>query len=526
MIYWLLRSRGKVNVAKWVMIAATLIWYGVSFWETSPPALPILVVSLAINFLILKKVLSRRKSGNNETERVNPNGMREAAEAVTDAGKTASILLAVGVVFNISLICISRFFVSIPGVSFYSFSAIAVLVEAYRMTVSEVSAGEYIFFMTFFPKMMQGPIAVPEDTLFKGTGRDRIDSETVFRAIVLFSMGLFKKVIVADMFGSVVAYAYSDLQHIHTGEALIVIFSYAVQLYCDFSGYCDMGMAVANLFGYELPLNFDSPYQASNICDFWRRWHISLTRFFTKYLYIPLGGNRKGKPRMYLNFLIIYLVSGLWHGFNLTYIVWGMSQGVMFVITRLILEAVKKRKNASAAKGTPRSDSMADGEGYAAGQVHDGEAVPACGETVNIFTWRHFGGRLLHILGIAFNFTYFALSIVIFRASSLSEAGRMFQSLGECWFPRLNVTLANCFNIDEFWYIIKVLHLDSWEYGIYIIPVLVLVATFIFLFLMPNAVRFSRKCRLGVPVMLLAAVLLIWSVVSFNGVATYIYVNF
>lgn len=493
-IYWLLRSRGKVTVAQWVMVAATLIWYGVSFWETSPPALPILVVSLAINFLILKKVLSRRKSGNNETERVNPNGMREADEAVTDAGKTASILLAVGVVFNISLICISRFFVSIPGVSFYSFSAIAVLVEAYRMTVSEVSAGEYIFFMTFFPKMMQGPIAVPEDTLFKGTGRDRINSETVFRAIILFSMGLFKKVIVADMFGSVVAYAYSDLQHIHTGEALIVIFSYAVQLYCDFSGYCDMGMAVANLFGYELPLNFDSPYQASNICDFWRRWHISLTRFFTKYLYIPLGGNRKGKPRMYLNFLIIYLVSGLWHGFNLTYIVWGMSQGVMFVITRLILEAVKKRKNASAATNTP--------------------------------TWRHFGGRLLHILGIAFNFTYFALSIVIFRASSLSEAGRMFQSLGECWFPRLNVTLANCFNIDEFWYIIKVLHIDSWEYGIYIIPVIVLVATFIFLFLMPNAVRFSRKCRLGVPVMLLAAVLLIWSVVSFNGVATYIYVNF
>lgn len=482
-IYWVLRSRGKCSAAQWFMTGASLVWYGFSFWETSPLALPILLVSLIVDYLLLKKMFSLTKIS------------------------ARRVLLTVGVVFNILLICLSRFWVNIPGASFYTFSAIAILVEAYRVNVCEVSVREYAFFLTFFPKMMQGPIAIPSDSLFKGNGRERLDIETVFRAVVLFSIGLFKKVIIAETFGAAVVYAYSDLQHIHTGEALIVLFASAIQLYNDFSGYCDMGMAIAMLFGFDLPLNFDSPYQASNICDFWKRWHITLTRFFTKYLYIPLGGNRKGKLRMYLNFVIIFLVSGLWHGFSLTYVVWGISQGVMFIIVRMILDMVKKKKTADSCKA-------------AQGNCNKNAGFERC------FGVRKIGKGLLHGGAVALNFIYFCLTLNVFRAESLSQAGRMFQSIGECWFPRLNVTLANCFNIDELWYVIKVLHLDSWEYGIYIVPVFLLVVMFVVTFFFPNAVKFAKKCRIGVPVMLLTAVMLIWSIVSLNGVATYIYVNF
>ena len=127
-------------------------------------------------------------------------------------------------------------------------------------------------------------------------------------------MGSLKKVILADTFGTAVDYGYSNLKLMHGWDALLLAVFYSLQLYFDFSGYCDMGRGISRMFGIELPVNFQSPYQARNIIDFWKRWHIPLNRFFTKYIYIPLGGNRKGKAKTYRNLLFVFFVSGIWHG--------------------------------------------------------------------------------------------------------------------------------------------------------------------------------------------------------------------
>lgn len=158
----------------------------------------------------------------------------------------------------------------------------------------------------------------------------------------LFSLGLFKKVIIADTFGMAVTYGFGTIDTLSSLEALIVSLSYTFQLYFDFSGYCDMAMGIGHMFNIELPQNFNSPYKATSITEFWERWHMSLTRFLRTYIYIPLGGNRKGKIRTYINIMIVYLVSGIWHGANWTFVLWGVIHGFLNCLNRLFQKSWEK----------------------------------------------------------------------------------------------------------------------------------------------------------------------------------------
>ncbi|MCR4990160.1 MAG: MBOAT family protein [Lachnospiraceae bacterium] len=463
----MLKKKGQSTLSVWFLVLASLFFYVCAF----PEGIIAFALSLVVNYLLALLILKNRKK----------------------------IYLIVGVIFNIMLLGIYKYAfmilpvlkdkLSAPGISFYTFCAIALLVECQKGSLGELSLREYSLLMTFFPKIAEGPITLSDDMLSQKEGRSSLDVETVYRSILLFTLGCFKKVIIADTLGSAVDYGFADLFSMHTGEALVIMLSYTLQLYFDFSGYCDMAMAVASLFGFDLPLNFDSPYKARNIVDFWKRWHITLTKFLTRYLYIPLGGNRKGRARKYLNILIVFFVSGIWHGAGLTFIIWGMMHGVLYVIYGWI----KDRKMERA-----------------------GDIVKKNG----------FFEKLKSAACVFLTFIYVNVAWVFFRAPDMKAAKDFFADIGELWFPRFNYGLAKCFNIEEFWYVIKLLHLDGWNNSIYILMFVILALLLLLVFKSPSALEFSSKCRISFFTTALMTILIVWCMLSFEGVATYLYVNF
>lgn len=230
------------------------------------------------------------------------------------------------------------------GISFFTFQQISYLVDSYRGETKEYRLDEYALFVSFFPQLIAGPIVLHGEMIpqFKNPENRRLIPQNFAKGMYLFALGLFKKVIIADTFGKAVALGFGDIEALSSMEAWIVSLSYTFQIYFDFSGYCDMAIGIGYLFNVELPANFNSPYKADSITEFWGRWHMSLTRFLRTYIYIPLGGNRKGMARTCLNVMIVYLVSGIWHGANWTFILWGLLHGGLCCLNRLFTKSWEK----------------------------------------------------------------------------------------------------------------------------------------------------------------------------------------
>lgn len=230
------------------------------------------------------------------------------------------------------------------GISFFTFQQISYLIDSYRGETKEYRLDEYALFVSFFPQLIAGPIVLHGEMIpqFKNLENRRLIPQNFAKGMYLFALGLFKKVIIADTFGKAVALGVGDIEALSSMEAWIVSLSYTFQIYFDFSGYCDMAIGIGYLFNVELPANFNSPYKADSITEFWGRWHMSLTRFLRTYIYIPLGGNRKGMARTCLNVMIVYLVSGIWHGANWTFILWGLLHGGLCCLNRLFTKSWEK----------------------------------------------------------------------------------------------------------------------------------------------------------------------------------------
>ena len=218
------------------------------------------------------------------------------------------------------------------------------IVSVYRNEVETVSIIDYLSYVFYFPKLIMGPLAEPKDLIsqFNNDELKKFQWENLASGIKLFSFGLFKKMLLADTFAKAVAWGFENTDLATAGDLFLVMLFYTFEIYFDFSGYSDMAVGVSQMINITLPMNFDSPYKALSIRDFWKRWHVSLTSFLTKYLYIPLGGSRKGKARTYINILIVFLVSGLWHGANWTFILWGCIHGVLQIIERVFSKTDKK----------------------------------------------------------------------------------------------------------------------------------------------------------------------------------------
>jgi alginate O-acetyltransferase complex protein AlgI len=214
------------------------------------------------------------------------------------------------------------------GISFYTFTQIAFLVDAYRGNVARYALPHYALFVTYFPHLIAGPILHHKDMIpqFEGPATKRPDAHLILCGLMIFAIGLFKKTGLADGIQPLVVNAFGPNPP-SFDQAWIGALAYTFQLYFDFSGYCDMAIGISLMFGIFLPLNFNSPYKATSIVDFWRRWHMTLSQFLRDYLYIPLGGNRRGRLLRYVNLMITMLLGGLWHGAAWTFVIWGALHG-------------------------------------------------------------------------------------------------------------------------------------------------------------------------------------------------------
>jgi len=228
---------------------------------------------------------------------------------------------------------IPRLSILLPiGLSFHTFQAMSYTIEVYRgRQPAERNFGIYALYVMFYPQLVAGPIERPQNLLHQFYEKHPFDYERIVSGLRQMLWGLFKKIVIADRLAIYVNTVYNNAEH-HNGNTLVVatIF-FAFQIYCDFSGYSDIAIGAARVMGFKLMTNFNRPYFSSNISEFWKRWHISLSTWFKDYLYISLGGNRVSIPRWYFNLFFVFLVSGLWHGANWTFLIWGGLNGLYLV---------------------------------------------------------------------------------------------------------------------------------------------------------------------------------------------------
>lgn len=325
-------SRKKQEYGLLWMSASSLVfyaWAGISI-------LVLLVASLILNYIFT--VFIRRRN--------------------------SKLILAIGIILNVILLIYFKYSgflvqninalfstdfifknIALPlGISFFTFTQISWLVDTYRGETRDYSLLEYVLFISYFPKMAEGPIALHGDILpqFRNPAKKTVDYDNISRGIMIFVLGLFKKLMIADTLGKAVDWGFNNVPDLYSMDIWIVMLCYTLQIYFDFSGYCDMAAGVSLLFNIELPVNFNSPYKALSITDFWKRWHISLTSFLRKYIYFPLGGSRKGTVRTYINMMIVFIISGIWHGANWTFILWGALHGACQVLHRIFRKPFDK----------------------------------------------------------------------------------------------------------------------------------------------------------------------------------------
>jgi len=328
-IYFGLILNKKNYLAKCWLVIASLFFYG--WWNIY--FLPILIVSILVNFSITRKIQSLKKNKND--------------------AKPRKIFFLAGLLFNIAFLgyfkyrdffleTINQIFQSdfvllhlvFPlGISFFTLQQIAFLVDAYEDLADEPNFIDYSVFVAFFPQLIAGPIVHHQEMMpqFSAFQNQRVDYKNITQGVLIFFIGLFKKVVIADTFAGWATTGFDDATTLTFIEAWATSLSFTFQLYFDFSAYSDMAVGIALLFNIKLPNNFNSPYKALNIRDFWRRWHMTLGRFLKDYIYIPLGGNRLGSFRLHINLIATFLLCGLWHGAGWIFIFWGALHGIALV---------------------------------------------------------------------------------------------------------------------------------------------------------------------------------------------------
>lgn len=333
-IFFLLLVIPSPLIRKIVILSASCFFYAYWDWRFLGLLIMITVVDYFISRLLIRARTDRKKH----------------------------ILLTVSVVLNLGVLGIFKylnFFIDnfnllfsrlglelgavnilLPiGISFYTFETLSYVIDVYRGDTKPAdSLLDYAVFLTFFPRLVAGPIMRAKQFLPQLERGVIINLPNLIEGAQLFAQGLIKKVLIADRLSMGIDTIYANPAVFSPSSVWIAVFAYSIQIYFDFSGYSDMAMGVAKTFGFDLALNFNFPYVSQSITEFWRRWHISLSTWLRDYLYIPLGGNRKGKMRTYLNLMTTMLLGGLWHGASWNFVVWGGLHGIYLAIERLLGE--------------------------------------------------------------------------------------------------------------------------------------------------------------------------------------------
>lgn len=465
--YYLIGRTGKMRLGNAFLIGMSLWFYG----YFNPSYLFIICGSIIFNFAASK-------------------AMQHANTRLA-----AKVITAIAVLMNIAVIFYYKYYdffienvnavfglsfelrhIMLPlGISFFTFQQISYIVDSYRGETDGYSFDEYALFVCYFPQLIAGPIVLHNEIIpqFRDASTRRFQSENFARGMYIFALGLFKKVIAADTFSTAVTWGFANVSDIGAFEAWIVSLSYTFQLYFDFSGYCDMAIGIGSMMNIDLPQNFNSPYKSLSIPEFWSRWHMTLTRFLRTYIYFPLGGSRRGSARTYLNIMIVFLASGIWHGANWTFVIWGALHGMLNCLTRLFKRPYEK---------------------------------------LNAVTrWM-------------ITFFFVNLLWIVFRADSLDQATEFIMHM--LLSPNLNISseLANCFMLVEFAPILQripesmLYYLNN--YGIWIFLSLALFAVLN----LKNSKEIEFKPTAARSV--LTVVFMVWSIVSLSGISEFLYFNF
>ena len=330
-LYFFLLQKRLLAGAKGLLVFASLFFY--SWWNIA--YLPIILSSLLFNY-----VIGNALNQNFKEIKINKKILLIFGITVNIAllgyFKYADFFIEnINLIFNTST---SLMHLALPlAISFFTFQQIAYLVDSYRAETKEYDFLNYALFVTFFPQLIAGPIVHHGEMMPQFASKWNLVKKykNIALGLFIFTIGFFKKVVIADSFAIWATTGFDTSRTLNLFEAWATSLSYTFQLYFDFSGYTDMAIGIALLFNIKLPINFNSPYKALSIQDFWRRWHITLSRFLRDYIYIPLGGNRLGTLRTYTNLMSTFILGGLWHGAGWTFIFWGFLHGGALVVHRL-----------------------------------------------------------------------------------------------------------------------------------------------------------------------------------------------
>ncbi|PPB54310.1 MBOAT family O-acyltransferase [Campylobacter hyointestinalis] len=465
-VYFYLNSKRLGHISKAFLVVSSLFFY--SCWNII--YLPLILLSMIFNYTIGNTLANNKSKINTKA------------------------LLCLAITSNLALLGYfkySDFFISnvnftfgshieplhlaLPlAISFFTFQQIAYLIDSYKGETSEYDFLNYALFVTFFPQLIAGPIVHHKEMMpqFANSRNLLKNYKNIALGIFIFSIGLFKKVAIADTFSIWATNGFDNAEVLTFFEAWATSLSYTFQLYFDFSGYCDMAIGSALLFNIKLPINFNSPYIALNIQDFWRRWHITLSRFLRDYIYIPLGGNRGGHWRTYRNLLATFLLGGLWHGAAWTFVFWGFLHGIALIIHRI---------------------------------------------------WKNLGFCLPKVLAWIITFNFINFTWIFFRAKEWDDALKVIK--GMCGFNGivLPISLENRFGfLDKF----------NIKFGVWLTniqgnieTVVTIFAAFIIILFFKNSMSLLNT-KPNHKIMLISSLLFAYSILSLNKISEFLYFNF
>ena len=363
------------------------------------------------------------------------------------------------------------------GISFFTFQQLSFLIDRCRGEAPHYGLLDYLSFVTFFPSLISGPIVLHAATVsqFRDISRRHFDEESFAKGVMQFTMGLGKKVLLADTLMLAVNYGYENIGSLDTVSALLTACFYTLELYFDFSGYSDMAIGVGKMFRITIPENFNSPYKAVSVKDFWKRWHITLSSFLQTYIYFPLGGSRRGKARTIINTLITFLISGLWHGANWTFVFWGLLHGIGVAFNSLKLFSIKKK-------------------------------------------W----------LCRLFTFSYVCMAFVFFRADSLADGFHLLGRILSFQYNGSLVNLAAAMEPSEIYIVTKALSMMAPGLISLVQIGMMLLITIISAVVLTRstAQQITEQKKITGRFTVALAFLFAWSVISLYGISSFVYFNF
>ena len=362
------------------------------------------------------------------------------------------------------------------GISFFTFQQLSYMIDRGRGKAEHYGLIDYMAYVTFFPQLIAGPIVLHTEFMsqFKDYKSRRFNPDMMYEGVISFAIGLGKKVLLADTLAVIVGYGFDNYLMLDTFSTVAVMTAYLMELYFDFSGYSDMAIGLGLMFGIRLPVNFDSPYKSATLRELWTRWHMTLTRFMTRYVYIPLGGSRKGKIRTLINVFIVFLLSGLWHGAAWTYVVWGIATGIIVVWDNINPIKLPRR------------------------------------------------------LGILITDITFTLLLIPFRIENLMVAGCIFRDLVKGWTGNLPKMAGTVMNMPELYIPNQIIERLIPAGAVYmnVIWLIILLAIGIFVLTRANATYIRTHCRDRKFIIPFVALIFVYSVISLSQVSTFIYFNF